>query len=207
MDAPKSCCMAGSATLTTVPSINARLEPRMVATSTQAPRVVFALAEEPPRMAASSQGDLPRMDIKEAGARIHSSECRNDCTSDSRARRLVTLFWVDSVNVSCEKISDANSRYTRGAIDTAASAGVRGGLFHSGAAAEGTLSNCSGCRRAAAGICARHPQGGPRSRTGFSGGVAAAAVLGGVGHVLAGFPRESDEHRVPGDRTSGVHGA
>src|SRR5580765_1347774 len=51
-------CRAGRATLTTVPSINAMLEPRMVAASTHGPLVGRGELHQPARIAPSSQGNL-----------------------------------------------------------------------------------------------------------------------------------------------------
>src|SRR3954464_13859905 len=55
----KSCWIAGSATLTMVPSMNAMLEPMMVAIRTQRLLAAGSGAGAPWRMIASSQGGLP----------------------------------------------------------------------------------------------------------------------------------------------------
>src|SRR5258708_33177069 len=51
-------CSAGSATLTTVPSMKAMLDPRIVAANTHAPALAEGSPGEPARIAASSQGGL-----------------------------------------------------------------------------------------------------------------------------------------------------
>jgi hypothetical protein len=51
-------CSAGSATFTTVLSLKARLDPRMVATSTQRPWPAAARAAPPVRIAASQGENL-----------------------------------------------------------------------------------------------------------------------------------------------------
>ena len=56
-------CRAGMATLTTEPSMKAMAEPRMVATRTQVPAAVEGSLNLPERRRASSQVDLPRLDI------------------------------------------------------------------------------------------------------------------------------------------------
>ena len=63
MVACRADCSAGSATFTTVPSMNAMLEPRMVAARIQGPFVVAGRSHEPARIAASSQGGLPMLAI------------------------------------------------------------------------------------------------------------------------------------------------
>src|SRR5438094_10570527 len=54
---------AGSATFTTVPSINAMLEPRIVAARIQGPLVVACRSHEPARIAASTPGGLAMLAI------------------------------------------------------------------------------------------------------------------------------------------------
>src|ERR1700682_1362939 len=56
-------CSAGSATFTTVPSIKAMLEPRMVAARIQGPFVISGRPHEMARIAASSQGGLAMLAI------------------------------------------------------------------------------------------------------------------------------------------------
>src|SRR5437773_12354557 len=56
-------CSAGSATFTTVPSMNAMLEPMIVAARIQGPFVVAARSHEPARIATSSQGGLAMLAI------------------------------------------------------------------------------------------------------------------------------------------------
>src|SRR5689334_17322591 len=63
MVACRADCSAGSATFTTVPSINAMLEPRIVAARIQGPFVVTGGLHEPARIAASSQGGLAMLAI------------------------------------------------------------------------------------------------------------------------------------------------
>src|ERR1700687_5864136 len=63
MVACRADCSAGSATFTTVPSMNAMLEPRMVAARIQEPFVVAGRSHEPARIAASSQGGLAMLAI------------------------------------------------------------------------------------------------------------------------------------------------
>src|SRR6266581_5332489 len=58
MVARRSACRAGRATFTTVPSMNAMLEPRMVAARIQGPFVVAWRSHGLARIAASSQGGL-----------------------------------------------------------------------------------------------------------------------------------------------------
>src|SRR6188768_3034315 len=57
-DAPNADWSAGSATLTTVPSMKARLDPRIVAASTHAPRPLSLPVAAALRIAASSHGGL-----------------------------------------------------------------------------------------------------------------------------------------------------
>src|SRR5215469_2950892 len=66
MVAPNADCSAGSATLTTVPSMNAILEPRIVVAIIQPPLLPACLVHEPDRMRASSQAGFAK------GGTIHS---------------------------------------------------------------------------------------------------------------------------------------
>src|SRR5439155_8643782 len=81
---------AGSATFTTVPSINAMLEPMIVAARIQGPLVVACRSHEPARIAASSQGGLAMLAIvhSPSGAdgtkQLRSAEPRHRCQSDER---------------------------------------------------------------------------------------------------------------------------
>src|SRR5689334_23037557 len=60
MVAPNADCRAGSATLTTVPSMNAILEPSIVVAIIQPPLLPECLVHEPDRMTASSQAGFTK---------------------------------------------------------------------------------------------------------------------------------------------------
>src|SRR5215472_18940159 len=66
MLAPNADCSTGSATLTTVPSMNAILEPSIVVAIIQPPLLSECLAHGPERMRASSQAGLAK------GGIVHS---------------------------------------------------------------------------------------------------------------------------------------
>jgi hypothetical protein len=70
MVAPNGDCSAGSVTLTTVPSMNAILEPSIVAAIIQHALLAECLAHEPERMRASSQAGLAK------GGIVHSRKER-----------------------------------------------------------------------------------------------------------------------------------
>src|ERR1700674_5816514 len=66
----KSRCSAGKATFTTVPSMKARLEPRIVAASTHLPDDLgHGLVESPDRITPSSQGSRINVVIVDCAAR------------------------------------------------------------------------------------------------------------------------------------------
>src|SRR5258707_1202485 len=102
MVACRADCSAGSATFTTVPSIKAMLEPRMVAASIQGPFVVAGRPHEPARITASSQGGLAMLaivhsQVEQVSRPVPTTE-RQDTVTDGvkRADRSFLALYVKS---------------------------------------------------------------------------------------------------------------